>query len=360
MRVGDWVEVRSKEEILRTLDREGRRDRLPFMPQMFQYCGGTFRVARSAHKTCDTISKASTARRVASAVHLEGLRCDGQAYGGCGAACSIFWKEAWLKPIGGIAPLPPPGAGAGCAVEDVVAGARAPGPGDAGGPIYVCQATELVRASTYLPWWDLRQYAEDYGTGNASLAQLASCLAYALFWNVIRVAWWTRTGAGRVLRWAYDGFQALRGGIPFPRQGGRVPPGTRTPSRRLDLRPGELVRVRSYQEILSTLDAGNKNRGLRFDAEAVPYCGGTYRVRSRVERIVDEKTGRMVELKNDAVILEGVVCQGRYSNRRMLCPRAIYAYWREIWLERVTPEGPQAGGDPGSAARADAPLSGRC
>src|SRR5262245_7050350 len=36
--VGDWVEVRSKEEILRTLDKSGRLEGLPFMPQMFQYC----------------------------------------------------------------------------------------------------------------------------------------------------------------------------------------------------------------------------------------------------------------------------------------------------------------------------------
>jgi hypothetical protein len=35
---GDWVEVRSKEEILRTLD-AGPVDDLPFMPQMFRYSG---------------------------------------------------------------------------------------------------------------------------------------------------------------------------------------------------------------------------------------------------------------------------------------------------------------------------------
>ncbi len=335
MRVGDWVEVRSKEEILKTLDKNGRLENLPFMPQMFDYFGRRLRVARSAHKTCDTISKVSTSRRVSSAVHLEGVRCDGRAYDGCGAACSIFWKEAWLKPVDATGAVPPPRSDEGCTVEDVIASTRAPGTRDARGPTYVCQATELMRASTPLPWWDFRQYVEDYRTGNATLRQLASCLTYALFWNLIRAAWWTRTGAGRVLRWGYDGVQALRGGVPFPRNRGKIPAGGKTPSRKLNLQPGELVRVKSYDEILSTLDTNNKNRGLRFDAEAVPYCGGTYRVRSRVERIVDEKTGKMVELKNDAVILEGVVCQARYSNLRMLCPRAIYTYWREIWLERV-------------------------
>src|SRR5262249_5765154 len=71
------------------------------------------------------------------------------------------------------------------------------------------------------------------------------------------------------------------------------------------------------------------------DAEAVPYCGGTYRVLSRVTRILDEKTGRMLHMKTPSIILEGVYCKARYSDCRMFCPRAIYSYWREIWLERV-------------------------
>jgi hypothetical protein len=55
-RAGDWVEVRSKEEILKTLDKNGRLEELPFMPQMFDYCGQRFRVYKRARKTCDTVS----------------------------------------------------------------------------------------------------------------------------------------------------------------------------------------------------------------------------------------------------------------------------------------------------------------
>lgn len=56
MRVGDRVEVRSKEEILATLDSNGRLEGLPFMPQMFEYCGQGFQIFKSAHKTCDTVN----------------------------------------------------------------------------------------------------------------------------------------------------------------------------------------------------------------------------------------------------------------------------------------------------------------
>ena len=69
------------------------------MPQMFRYCGQRFQVYKRAHKTCDTVSGQYVGLRLSHAVHLD-LRCDGQAYGGCQAACLIFWKEAWLKRVG--------------------------------------------------------------------------------------------------------------------------------------------------------------------------------------------------------------------------------------------------------------------
>ncbi len=72
-----------------------------------------------------------------------------------------------------------------------------------------------------------------------------------------------------------------------------------------------------------------------WDAEFVPYCGGTYKVLRRVNKMIEEKHGRMVEMKNPCIILQDVVCKARYSDCRMFCPRQIYPYWREIWLERV-------------------------
>ena len=106
----------------------------------------------------------------------------------------------------------------------------------------------------------------------------------------------------------------------------------------LDLQPGELVRIKPYKEILETLDTRDRNRGLYFDAEEVPYCGGQYRVLRRVTRIINDKTGRMLEMKTPCLILDSVICESRYSECRLFCPRSIYAYWREIWLERVGPK----------------------
>jgi hypothetical protein len=44
----------------------------------------------------------------------------------------------------------------------------------------------------------------------------------------------------------------------------------------------------------------------------------------------------MIKFKSDAIILENVVCEGRYTICRRFCPRAIIPFWREIWLERVS------------------------
>jgi hypothetical protein len=335
LRAGDFVEVRSKEEILSTLDDKGRLEGLPFMPQMFQYCGKRFKVYKRAHKTCDTVN-VTGGRRLAHGVHLD-LRCDGEAYGGCQAACLIFWKEAWLKPI-----TPADSADSSqfvkaagaprCSEDDVWRATHTESVRHPGKMRYICQATELPNFTTPLPWWDVTQYVEDYKSGNATLSRLFYGFAFLTYYHLTK-AW--RHRLGRPGRWVYDKFQALRGGIPFPRRPGDIPLGQLTPTCSLNLQPGETVRVRPYKEILATLDRSSKNRGMIFDAEMVPFCGGTYRVKTNVTKFIDEKTGEMTSLKTPAVILDGVWCNSCYSNRKMFCPRSIYSWWREIWLERV-------------------------
>jgi len=348
---GDWVEIRSKEEILATLDKRGQLDAMPFMPQMFKYCGKRFPVFKRAHKTCDTVHQTG-GRWVKDTVHLE-LRCDGAAYGGCQAACLLFWKEAWLKPVSGpvsdaksSAPSAPLKSASGCTEHDVLAGTRTPGQENDPDPNYVCQATQVPKSTTLLKWWDLRQYIEDLTSGNATLSQVFRGLIYANYYNLSRAG----IGLGKPMRWFYQFFQSLYGGLPYPRHTGTIPAGQPTPTATpLNLQPGELVRVKSYEQILATVDTNNKNKGLYFDAEAVPYCGGTYRVHSRVSKILDEKTGKLIKMKNESIILEGVFCKARYSDCRMFCPRAIYSYWRELWLERVEQPG-QSGAGKGNAA----------
>jgi hypothetical protein len=342
LRAGDWVEVRSKEEILHSLDEDGRLDNLPFMPQMFEYCGRKFRVFKRAHKTCDTVNYTG-GRSLPDGIHLD-LRCNGQVYGGCQAACLIFWKEAWLKPVGTGTPSAElnelqtrkPSLQASCSEEAVLAGTLAKDQPTVGGPKYSCQATDLPLFTNHLKWWQASQYVEDYTSGNVPLSRLIGGFLYASYYSLRPAD--GRNPFGRQLRWLYDRFMALWGGVPFPRRRGLIPVGDKTPNLTLDLQPGEWVRVKSYKEILATIDGNNNNRGLFFDAEMVPFCGRTFRVKARVTHFIGEKTGLMVNLRTPAIILENVWCQSCYSDRRMCCPRAIYSWWRETWLERVAQE----------------------
>lgn len=97
---GEWVEVRTGEEIAKTLDDRGKHRGLGFMPEMQKFCGKRFRV----YKKVGTIMLESTGeiRRLKTpTVFLEDCFCDGQAHYGCDRSCFCFWKEAWLKRVPG-------------------------------------------------------------------------------------------------------------------------------------------------------------------------------------------------------------------------------------------------------------------
>jgi hypothetical protein len=117
-------------------------------------------------------------------------------------------------------------------------------------------------------------------------------------------------------------------------------PHKRTPSESLDLKPGEVVRVKSRARIVETLDQKRRNRGMGICYEVMRCCGGEAEVRYRVDRIIDERTGLMREIsdtvalqnmRHDRTIGEECLCFDQLGD----CPRGELMYWREIWLERV-------------------------
>jgi len=317
LKVGDVVVVRSEAEILATLDERGELDALPFMPEMLQFCGKRFTVDKVAHKLCDTMTR-SGMRRMRDAVHLDGVRCDGEAHGGCQTACLFYWKEAWLERADGpVLPAVPAGEPRVTAADLYALATR---PGETDGEVrYTCQATELLRAAPeLLPFKDLGQYVDDVRSGNATVLDVVRAFLVGLFNHLQAVSrrvlprrLWFRDG----LRWRF-----VKGSL------------TKTPTGQTDLQPGELVRIKSQAEIEATLNEDLKNRGLGFEEEMARHCGREARVLRRVDRCIEESTGRMLQMKNPCIVLEGVICEGTYT---AMCPRSIYAFWREIWLERL-------------------------
>jgi hypothetical protein len=316
LRAGDLVEVRSAEEILATLDDRGELANLPFMPEMLKYCGQRLTVDKVAHKLCDTIG-GNGIYKMDNAVHLTASRCDGTSHGGCQTACLLYWKEDWLKRIEPGSPASKPSGRIDLPLLQINTRKK---PGPDGKERYSCQATELLRAApTCLPARDLRQYVDDVRTGNVTA--LASLVAFFIaMFNRLQSA--SRQHLPPRLR--------FRDGLPWGFVKGRVV--GRTPSGQLDLQPGEMVRIKSKEQIEATLNSDRLNRGMGFEEEMARYCGRTARVRTRVTQCLDERTGELLTMKSPCIILDDIVCAGAYSRS---CPRQFVPFWREIWLERV-------------------------
>ncbi len=293
---GDLVEVLSETEILATLDENGSLENLPFMPEMLRFCGRTFRVSRQAFKTCVDDQEM---RQFDTTVFLEEARCDGSSHGGCSRACLIFWKEAWLKKSGTVSPsngfhLTKVGP------NDLVAFARR-------NDEFFCQSTEILNASRPLPWWEPKQYFWDLKYNRTSLIHFLQSLFIAFYNKLAHV-----TG---IKSWRF---------VAGPAE-------TQIELQSLNLKPGELVRVKRLEQIRQTLDPTGKHQNLLFAPSMMSFCGQVMRVQDRVENIVLEATTKQRKLK-DTVLLEGATCDGICHR---LCPRQSFLFWREAWLERV-------------------------
>lgn len=311
LRVGDVVRLRDPKIVLATLDSTGSFESVPFMPENLNYFGRPFRVSKRVEKICDTIDLCAMARRMEGTVYLDDLRCDGSGHGGCGARCRIFWKEAWLEKIDPqnteARPINPDDL---AELERLVtANARRSDPN--GQAIFFCQITEANHASQQQPPWFPSQYVRELSYGNIGIGEFLTTAARAVYFKILK--------------------KLRRSGL-LPLE---LPVSDRESQIAEPLQPGDWVEVKSFEEIARTLDARAKNRGLSFGNEMLPAIGKKFRILGRLERIVDEKTGRMIELKNDCYILDGFYCKGDRSPGRWFCPRGVYAYWRGVWLRRI-------------------------
>lgn len=247
-------------------------------------------------------------RQLDNTVFLEAARCDGSSHGGCGRACLIFWRVAWLKRIGSLPALngdtwtvDPKRMGAPkVTASELILHASRDGQ-------FFCQSSELINASRPLPWWQPKQYLWDLKYNRISFGRWVHSLYIASYNKIAHLfrlkSWRLITGLGT-------------GNVPEPP---------------LSLLPGELVRVKSLSQIRQTLDHSGKHSNLLFAPAMADFCGRVLRVQDRVENIILEGTPRQRKIK-DTVLLEGATCDGICHR---MCPRQSLLFWRECWLERV-------------------------
>jgi hypothetical protein len=240
---------------------------------------------------------------------LEGPRCDGSSHGGCKHGCRIYWKQAWLRPINAeTAEIR--------SADDEIDKLRSRLKVKSDELRYFCQSTELLRSTEDFPperHQRIRIALTEIRNGDIGLLRALQLLA--------------RFFRQRILK-RLRGDNWLRG------------PHKQTPKQSLNLQPGELVRVKSRAEIVKTLDHSMSNRGLGLCHEMMRCCGRVAKVRYRVDRLINEKTGVMREIadtvtlsdiRGNRSLAEECLCAGEPGD----CPRGELMYWREIWLERV-------------------------
>jgi hypothetical protein len=314
LRAGDIVEVRPASEILATLDRDGTLKGMPFMPEMIAHIGRRFTVTRRVDKICNMVDTTGS-RRMRGTVYLADLRCDGSAHGGCQAGCRIYWREEWLRRADHNSMAPGTTGDTGAAELERVAVAGTHAVREIDGKTsdgWRCQATDALKASAPLKRSDVRQYWRELTNGNYNPLRFAGLLIRAF-----------------VMDCAY--YLGLLKTLPL-RGTGQV--ATKGP--KLNLKPGELVQVRTPREIAATALVNYPLHAF-FYPESLSAVGKHLAIEGKPAVLAAlVKGGRMLKIPRDCVILDGVACSGERSVcGRWFCPRGIYPFWRESWLRRV-------------------------
>jgi hypothetical protein len=153
------------------------------------------------------------------------------------------------------------------------------------------------------------------------LADSARQWARRLPWAAVRRA----RRLTRIVRWS-DRVDGSKGAARARREAN----GRETPTRPFEA--GATVEVRSYEEIVATLDVERKCDGLEFMEGMRAFCGRRFTVLKRVERLFDESAGRMLRVKKERYVLDGVLCDGRGTSRREGCDRCCFYFWSRSWL----------------------------
>lgn len=111
------------------------------------------------------------------------------------------------------------------------------------------------------------------------------------------------------------------------------------------LRPGDVVEVKSADEILQTLDHDGTLERMPFMPEMIPFCGKRFRVSLRAVKTCwyGHGSGMRRFPTEDVVLLDGVRCSGADHDG---CQKACNIFWRESWLRKIeTPDTPSPQSD---------------
>jgi hypothetical protein len=292
--VGDRVCVKLKDEILKGLGPDQKKDGCLFMNNMFSLCGQTYQVKKAVHHFFDEYRYKLYRTKMPLYV-LDGLLCDGvieSFHQRCDRSCYFLWHEDWLEDASRFN-------------DPEIKRSRTDKPCDI--------ATEAIQPVQEIPFCQL--------TNIHNLAQKHSWFNdfFQLRTKILRTGKRTLTfGFNRISR-------------KF-----RTHVVTESLKERSNdsIHEDDIVKVKSRDEIRRLLDDRNKYKRLLFIDEMYEFCDREYKVLKVIDTFYDEAQNKMCTSKN-VVILEDVICSGRQRLYRSECDRSCFFFWHTAWLKKI-------------------------
>jgi hypothetical protein len=100
IREKDWVRVKSKGEIAQIVDYKDSSGGCVFAPEMYSFCGKTYRVYKIVNSFYDEVKEKECKCR--NIFLLDGAFCSGKRKAlphDCDRNCFYFWHHSWLEKI---------------------------------------------------------------------------------------------------------------------------------------------------------------------------------------------------------------------------------------------------------------------
>lgn len=277
---GDTVRVKDRERISGSIQPARKTDGCLFMDQMWDYCGQTFKVSKVVDVFYDE-RKREHFRPRSSIYILEGLTCEGRMGHfpfQCDRGCFILWHEDWLEKVQESQESPQS-----VGQQPCTAGEESPP---------MCQLECISEIEQQNSWL--------YSKWRSFIMTCSTCKS--------RVR---------------NTMPRHAGDSGYSKTTSQAPRGNRD-----QIHPGDMVKVRSQDEIQNTLDTSGRTRGCLFTEGMEAHCGKEYRVFRRVDHFFDEAKQKTCKC-NNLFLLEGAYCN------RTSCDRNCFYFWHGSWLQKI-------------------------
>jgi len=97
---------------------------------------------------------------------------------------------------------------------------------------------------------------------------------------------------------------------------------------------GNMVRVKSKDDIVQLIQPTGKTDGCLFTEQMWGYCGNVYPVLRVVESFFDERKKRSFKARSPVYILQDLICDGISESHPQKCDHGCFLIWHEDWLEK--------------------------